>query len=166
MKDVRIYDMDPGNVEGKAFVHWQSWQETYAGLVDEDFLKGFTLEQCVGIAKRWPENTLIAEVGGRAVGFASYNKYRDDTLDHCGEVYALYVLRAFQGQGIGYALMQACLERLSKYPKIALWVLEGNEQAIHFYQRVGFALDGAQTEIVLGTVRTELRMVMSTNTKK
>ena len=156
---ITIRDMGADDLEGKAYVQWQSCQETYAGLVDADFLEVFTLDRCIGIARRWQENTLIAQADGSTVGFASYNKYRDDSLAKCGEIYALYVLRAYQGRGIGYALMQACLDRLSGYPLIALWVLEGNERAIRFYRRVGFTPDGCTQDIVLSTRRSELRMI-------
>lgn len=67
--------------------------------------------------------------------------------------------RPIRGRGVGYALMNAVFERLSRFPKIALWVLKGNEKAIRFYQKYGFYADGAEQEIMLGTPNTELRMI-------
>ena len=43
---------------------------------------------------------------------------------------------------------------------IALWVLDGNERAIRFYERYGFRFDGAEKTIRLGEERTVKRMIL------
>lgn len=111
------------------------------------------------IARRWKDNILVAKDGDNVVGFVGYGSYRDDTLPGCGEVYAIYVLADYHGKKIGYALMNAALECLADYGKIAVWVLKGNERAIRFYERFGFRFDGTWQEIRLGTPNTELRMI-------
>lgn len=146
-------------LDGKAYVHYRSWHETYAGLVGAAYLSGVTLEKCREMARRWPDNILVAKDGDKVIGFAGYGPYRDGALPGYGEVFALYVLEAYHGQRVGYELMNAALGRLPAYEKIALWVLEGNGQAIRFYERYGFRLDGARTEIMLGAPCTELRMI-------
>ncbi|MBE6658012.1 MAG: GNAT family N-acetyltransferase [Ruminococcaceae bacterium] len=78
-------------------------------------------------------------------------------MPNTGEVYAIYVLAAYHGQGIGYRLMTAAMEQLSAYDRIALWVLRGNERAIRFYERVGFSFDGTVLPVMLGTPNEELR---------
>ena len=147
-------------INGKAFVHWKSWHETYPGLIDAGYLEAFTLEKCVATAHKWSDNILVAKDGERVVGFAGYGAYRDGTLPACGEVFGLYVLAAYHGRGVGYALLRAAVERLSKYERVAVWVLRGNENAIRFYERFGFRFDGATAEIRLGTPNTERRMLL------
>lgn len=98
-------------------------------------------------------------MGEKVVGFVGYGAYRDETFPAHGEVFALYVLAAYQGRKIGYALMNAALDALSEYPKIAVWVLKGNDKAIRFYERYGFRFDGTEAEVMLGTPNTELRMI-------
>ena len=44
-------------IRGKAFVHWKSWQESYAGIVDAEYLSRMSVERCEESARRWPENT-------------------------------------------------------------------------------------------------------------
>ena len=144
---------------GKAYVHYKSWHETYAKLIDAAYLQGVTLEKCTAIARQWPDNLLVAKDGDKVIGFAGYGAYRDDTLPRHGEVYALYVLKDYHGQGVGYDLVNAAMQRLSAYHRIALWVLKGNERAIAFYERYGFRFDGTQAEISLGSPNTELRMI-------
>lgn len=54
-------------INGKAFVHYKSWQETYPGLIDAGYLEAFTLEKCVATAHRWPGNILVAKDGEQVV---------------------------------------------------------------------------------------------------
>ena len=146
-------------VEGKAYVHWKSWQETYTGLVDAAYLQQMTLEKCLKIARKWRDNVLVAKDGEKVVGFVGYGAHRDPTLDGTGEIYSIYVLKEYHGQKIGYRLMNAAVEALAAYSQIAVWVLKDNDRAIRFYQRYGFVFDGTEQEIVMGTPNAELRMI-------
>jgi RimJ/RimL family protein N-acetyltransferase len=62
------------------------------------------------------------------------------------ELYALYVHPAWWSTGTGRALMDRVLARVSAagYLCIILWVLEDNARARRFYERAGFAPDGAR----------------------
>lgn len=144
------------DMDGKGYVHWKSWQETYTGLIDSAYMEKLTLERCVEMAHRWPRNILVAKDGEQVVGFVGYG---ESETPHWGEVFAIYVLGDYHGLKIGYKLMNAAFEKLSGYNKIAVWVLKGNESAIRFYERYGFRPDGAEKDITLGTPNTELRMV-------
>lgn len=146
-------------IDGKGYVHYKSWQETYVGLVEANYLRGVTEEKCKAIAHKWVDNILIAKDGDKVIGFVGYGKYRDDTLPDCGEVFAIYVLADYHGKRVGYELMRAAFEKLADYKRIAVWVLKGNNRAIRFYERYGFRFDGTEQEIKLGTLNTELRMI-------
>lgn len=160
MKKVVIKRMESEDeINGKGYVHYRSWHETYTGLVDTGYMERLTLEKCIGLAHKWPDNILVAKDGEKVVGFVGYGAYRDDTLPACGEVFAIYVLAAYHGQRVGYELMKAAIEKLCAYKRIAVWVLKGNERAIHFYERFGFRFDGTEQAITLGTPNTELRMI-------
>ena len=110
-----------------------------------------TLEAYQRIARRYPENTLVAELDGKIVGFGTWK----DT----GEIYGLYVLRDAQGYGIGRKLLDAMLTRLSNHEQIWLEVLEGNDRAIGFYKHMGFRLDGTSYLTRFSAVHPVLRMV-------
>jgi len=153
-----IRPMGPDDYDGKAWVHYLSWQETYQGMLDAAYLEGRSLERCQEMARRWPERCLVAETEGQIVGFAAYGPCGDEDLPGCGEVFALYVLRAYQGRGIGRALMDACMKELGGVRAVALWVLSDNERAIRFYERCGFFADGARKTVRLGTEKEESRM--------
>jgi ribosomal protein S18 acetylase RimI-like enzyme len=62
-------------------------------------------------------------------------------------VYAIYVVPAWWAAGAGRALMDTALAalRADGYLRAVLWVLADNTRARRFYQRAGFAPDGAST---------------------
>lgn len=61
------------------------------------------------------------------------------------ELYALYIRPAWWSTGTGRALMDQVLARTSavRYRSVVLWVLRDNTRARRFYERAGFAPDGA-----------------------
>ena len=160
MMEISIIPMTTSeDMDGKGYVHWKSWHETYTGLIDPTYMERITLEKCVDMAHRWPQNMMVAKNGDKVIGFVGYGEHCDDALTDCGEVFAIYVLAEYYGQKVGYALMNAAFEKLAAYKKIAVWVLKGNDRAIKFYERYGFRFDGTEKEVNLGTPNTELRMV-------
>lgn len=146
-------------LRGKAYAHWRSWQDAYAGLVDPAFLRSLTQERFEQIARR-KDNVLIAKDGERVAGFVSFGPCRDEDRPDAGEVYAIYVLEEYYGKSAGYRLMSAALEKLAAFPRAVVWVLRGNERAIRFYLRCGFRFDGCEKDILLGTPVTEVRMIL------
>ena len=95
----------------------------------------------------------------RIVGYASFGPERDvldmpwpypltpaGSAGEVAELYALYVHPAWWSTGTGRALMDQVLAkvRAAGYACITLWVLEANARARRFYQRAGFAPDGAR----------------------
>ena len=145
-------------IRGKAYVHWKSWQEAYPGLVRQDFLDRLSLEKCEQIAFGWQDGMLIAKDGENVVGFVGYGHREGDPPDAC-EIFALYVLSAYYGQGVGARLMDAALDRLKGGGQIRLWTLKNNERAIRFYRKCGFVPDGEEKENErLGA--TEIRMTL------
>ena len=82
------------------------------------------------------------------------------------ELYALYVRPAWWSTGTGRALMERVLARTSRagYLSITLWVLRDNRRARRFYERAGFAPDGA-TNVLNGlgsVIELRYRRVLDT----
>ena len=157
--------MSPQDREGRAFVHYQAWRETYPGLMPESVLAAHTLERCRERAndRRFSNgsNTFVAidrEDGDRVVGFGTLSHHARDfvSVPEAGEVVALYVLKDFQGYGIGRDLLEHCLAWLPR-PRVALFVLKGNDRAIGFYEHMGFRLTGHE---ITQDGMTELEMVL------
>ena len=135
-------------------IHYQSWLQTYTGLIDQNFLnqlsaqrsqQRFEVEGC--------KQFLIALVDGSPAGFCRYCKSRDpDANSLTGEIQAIYLLKEYQQQGIGRALMLYAFDELKKLGmnKVTLWALESNTTAHCFYIKMGFIPDGARKQDPVG----------------
>ena len=154
----------PEEIEGKSFVHWQTWREAYDDLLPAKFQETMTLERCRFFSQKYPENTLIAMDGMKVVGFISYGNFRNETIQ-AGEIIALYVLKDYYGKGIAQKLMKEALSTLDRFSEIFLWVLKENKRAIAFYQKMGFTVDGQEKILELGKPIIEIRMVFKSSTK-
>ncbi|MCR5726036.1 MAG: GNAT family N-acetyltransferase [Lachnospiraceae bacterium] len=144
---------------GRGYVHCTAWQEAYRGIVCDRYLDTMTVEATTARARKFPENTLVAKDKEKVVGFAVYGPSRDEDLANAGEVVAIYVLKEYYNQKIGYRLMNEAISKLSEYNTIFVWVLEKNERAIRFYHRYGFEFDGCKKEWTLGTPVSIVRMI-------
>ena len=151
---------------GKAFVHYNAWNEAYSGLVDQAFLDSRTYEQSLESAHRAFDNgytTYVAGEGGKIIGFADFGDYRDEDLADAGEIYAIYVLKEHYGRGAGYALLQKAMSLMPDKKRFAVWTLPGNERAMRFYERNGFIPDGTEMTYTLGKEVTLIRLVKENN---
>jgi ribosomal protein S18 acetylase RimI-like enzyme len=130
------------DAEGKGYVHYKSWKETYTGLFPDEVMNKISLKRSIELAKEHPENTFIASFDNKIVGFACYLKSRDEDLPNAGEIMAVYILNEYKNMGIGKSLMASCYKELSNFKSIILWVLDNNKKAIAFYESEGFMKDG------------------------
>lgn len=130
------------DVQELAKVHVDSWRSTYEGIVDPAFLERLSYEDR---EQRWTQ--IIAEnppfvavhEEGKIVGFAGGGKERFGNLPpYDGEVYAIYILEAYQRQGIGRKLIRAVVEQLMDegYTSMAIRVLSENDACL-FYEAIG-----------------------------
>lgn len=157
----------PEDAAALAAVHVHSWKETYAGLMPEAFLERLTGDAARGRREQsWAASIadasqiiLVAEQDGDLVGFVAGGAARDHP-GYDGELYAIYLLRAAQGGGLGAALLRAFAGELRAhgFRGMALWVLRDNP-TVGFYERLGGRPDGERrVEIPEGELR-ELRFV-------
>ena len=146
---------------GIALVHVSSWQHAYRGIVPQSYLDQLSVanreEQWVDVFERGSSETLVADAAGHIVGFISYGNSRDEhALRDVGEIHAIYVASSHWSTGVGRSLWEAALARLRELSlaQAIVWVLVANEQAIRFYERVGFALSrGSETPVEIGGMR-------------
>jgi GNAT superfamily N-acetyltransferase len=104
----------------------------------------------------------LAVVGERVAGLLSHGLSRDeDSPREVGEVRALFVHPDHWRSGIGTALVANALERLRDdgCTEATLWSFRDNQRANAFYERQGFAPDGASQarEAFAGTVEVRYR---------
>jgi ribosomal protein S18 acetylase RimI-like enzyme len=145
-----------------AGVRIRSWRAAYAGIVPAAYLDGLDLagetatwsERLGAPAAVWVRVAFIAEppVPPRLVGFVSAGPARHAGEEGLGEVWAIYVDPEAQGRGAGRALMDAAVRGLATrgFGDAVLWVFEANASARVFYERLGWAPDGAAKPLAIG----------------
>lgn len=149
-----------------ARVHVTAWRVAYSELIPEEYLASLDVGErsevwrsaLAGeqrVAGLPDAANLVAELGGLVVGFATVGRFRDDPHDEAlGELWAMYVDPDSWGAGVGDALMAATFEELARLGAASsyLWVLEGNDRAIRFYERHGWRPDGIRKTFVVAEV--------------
>jgi ribosomal protein S18 acetylase RimI-like enzyme len=162
---VRMRPAEVEDAEALARVHVDAWQAAYRGLVPDGFLKGFSFERRVeyfrqALAAR-AEEDYVVYLGETVVGVLTLGAARDPDVDvtRTGEIWGIYLVPAYWRRGIGTWLVREAERMLAEraYTSAVLWVLEGNQQARRFYEKMGFAVDGASRDIDWGTVLRAVR---------
>ena len=132
----------------------EGWRSGYREIVSPDKLADLPVERWrheVSVGLRRPVAdafTYVAEIDG---GFAGYCYVAAPTREaglgpEVAELVAMYVHPDHWRAGAGSALMEAALERLAGLPygEAVLWTFKENGRAISFYERHGWAPDGAE----------------------
>jgi len=87
---------------------------------------------------------LVAEVDGKVVGLAGIFRGRRPRVLHLGDL-GISVHEAYQGKGVGRALMAALLDAADNWlnlVRVELEVYADNERAIKLYESFGFQHEG------------------------
>jgi GNAT superfamily N-acetyltransferase len=133
-------------------VHIDSRIVAYAGLVSAEALHATSAEAMAAYwAERWhwereSHRLTVAVADDEVVGFTYTGP--SETPDAV-ELYAIHVLPAYQGAGVGRDLLADASAALGP-GRAVLWVLDGNAQARRFYERNGWAFDGETRQAPIG----------------
>lgn len=149
MKGVRammeIRPLEPGDdflTVGR--VYERSWKHSYRSILPQAFLDRLTPERFSAALRAEPEKTLVLYENGVPAGACTmaYSRTRED----CGEIVSLYLLPERMARGYGRLLMENAMERFRQdgCETVCLWVFDGNETAMRFYERLGFSLTGCE----------------------
>ncbi|WP_326617349.1 GNAT family N-acetyltransferase [Streptomyces decoyicus] len=161
--------MTEADIDAVSAVRVRGWQAAYRGLMPQAYLDAMSVaadaeRRRSWFARRSPEvSDLVAERDGDVVGWACVGPARDPDIapgaeelpapaPTAGELLALYVAPGLIGTGVGRTLMAAgtARARAHGYRTLYLWVVRGNTRAQRFYERAGFAPDGAEEAYEVG----------------
>lgn len=134
----------PGDAFGLARVHVDAWRAAYAGLIADKVLQNLSYEKG---AEQWQKvlsgpgaaHVHVAEdETGSIVGFAFGGEAREAPAPYTGELYAIYILPAFQRRGLGRALVHETARTLLKagIDSMITWTLAA-DPAKGFYEALG-----------------------------
>ena len=140
LRDARVED-----AAAIGALHARVWAETYRDLATPEALARLDAARR---AAGWravlsdadaPTDLIVAESVTRIIGFTAVGPGGHDVFAGRGEIKQLYVDQAHQGGGLGRLLMQAAARRLAKrgFTSCALAVVEDNDRAKKFYERLG-----------------------------
>ncbi len=91
---------------------------------------------------------LVAEVEGQVIGQLGLQVMQNPRRRHAGEI-GMGVAEAYQGQGVGSALLRAALDLADNWlalRRVELLVYPSNEPAIALYERFGFEVEAELTD--------------------
>ncbi len=141
-----------------ARVHVETWRDTYAGIIPDHALLGLDERReaarqrhALGL-RRSGAITLVAELPRHGViGYAEAGVARAPGLSYGAEIYTLYVLPGYQGEGHGRGLLGVALARLHRagLRSAIVWVLAENP-ARFFYAAMGAKQVGVRPERLFG----------------
>lgn len=138
---------------GIAHVHVESWRTAYADILPSSYLDGLNADDRTVLWRDWLSRDIevfLSEEDGRINGFISGGAIREPVQSCDAELFAIYLLKEAQGQGIGTALLGALAESMAAkdYKSMAVWVLEQNP-CKRFYAKSG-AREDRSKEIEIG----------------
>ena len=144
------------DAEGIAKVHVDCWRTTYKGIVSDVYLDRMSYEKRT---QAWIQNmgrsdnyVLVAESeGGNIIGFADGGKRETNQVENSGDLTSIYILKEYQGQGIGQKLVEKMFAHFKNqgYQKVFVEVLEDN-QSRFFYEKMGAEHDQTTTIAIQG----------------
>ena len=162
--ETHIRAAKPADAGAMARVHVDTWRTTYAGIVPAEHLAGLSYQ---AREKMWagmlaaaapPRSEFVAETDtGEVVGFASGGPEREGSPTYRGELYAIYVRAAVQGQGVGRRLVSAVAQHLvtDGFDTMLIWVLQDNPSC-RFYEALGGTWVGSKTIAIGGAELVEV----------
>lgn len=125
-------------------IYASSWKVAYQSLLPQSYLDDIAYDFWVAPFTNWlSTGEMTAQMIYEShipVGCIAYCKSREASLANWGEIVSIYLLPEHFGKGLGKKLMLHALEDLKKqgFTNVFLWVLEGNERASIFYEKLGF----------------------------
>jgi len=135
------------DAKGLATVGVRTWQSNYRGIFPDKELDLLSIEE---YTERWKNalkrsiptenlDIIVAEdPRNGVVGFVSGGKYETTHPNYDCEIGAIYVLKNYQGKGIGTKMVEKMVDLfISKgWKSMIIWVLKDNFQR-GFYEKLG-----------------------------
>lgn len=147
-------------------IYAMSWKIEYNGIIPQSYLDALSSERWVDKLGNTGYESFRADYllsdNGKFVATSSICKARDEEYADWGEIMSIYVLPEEFRKGYGSALFSYVTNQLKEngYSNIYLWVLEENQRARRFYEKMGFRANGDRMiQNIGGKDCTEIRYV-------
>lgn len=121
-----------------------TWNETYRGIVPDEFLDSLYLNENERIQNSYnnfnenENHQYVLEVDNNIVGFVNVGSSDESDYDNCGEIHAVYIINGYKGNGFGKKLIETGIKELKNmgFNKMIIGCLVGNPSN-EFYEHIG-----------------------------
>ena len=141
MNDFKIRPATIDDAFGIATVQYNGWQETYRGIIHDSYLDAMSVEKGF---ERWKKNLqspkgfidVMTNREDEVIAFTSGGKNRTTEFNCDAEIFSLYLLKKYQGLGLGKQLLIHGVTRLNKsaFKSFCVFVLAKNP-TVQFYKK-------------------------------
>jgi len=129
---------------GIARVVTLAWNETYKNIVPDYFLEELKTNEQQRADKtlsKFDDNNnhqFVLEIDNEIVGFVNCGLSDDEQLKDCGEIFALYIIKKYKGNGFGKKLVDVATKEIKNLgcDKMIIACLKGNPTN-NFYVHIG-----------------------------
>lgn len=139
-----------------SIIHANSWKKAYQGLLPDEYLNQIKDLRWVDMINKGLEgNTIkawVATIEGKVIACTCLGDSRYQGYETQLELISMYVLPEYWNLGAGSLLIDEVLKYAvnNSYLEVGLWVLDGNNQAIRFYEKKGFIGNGDTIQSMIG----------------
>ncbi|MDN3362790.1 GNAT family N-acetyltransferase [Priestia megaterium] len=136
---MKIIKATSSHIPSVARLYVDSWRITYKGLVPDAYLNSLSYKQS---AEKWsffliePSHFILLAIDEREkiVGFSAGKPHLSGA-----EIYALYVCKEVQNQGVGHLLFFHSVKEFTDqhYTSMIIWAMKKNKKAVQFYKKLG-----------------------------
>ena len=141
--DIVIRKAKPEEAEQIIDIGIEVWNSTYKDLIPKDIIDKLQSKDEARIERKKKSikennDTYVALVDGKIVGYNTFGEARDENYKGSGEVYAGYILDDYQGLGLGRKMAIECMKDLLDrgYKTFVSKCLDGNP-ANEFHKSLG-----------------------------
>lgn len=140
-----IEKLDLNNAEKYARVNALAWEQSYKGIVNDDFLELINQEDEIQKTIKTlidgfndGSRRFLLKVDNECVGILRVRKTKYEKYSNCGELGALYLLNNAKGNGYGKILFEKAIKELKNmgYKSMIIGCLINNP-ANEFYKHMG-----------------------------
>jgi ribosomal protein S18 acetylase RimI-like enzyme len=144
--NITSFVIRPANVhdaESIASVQFQGWQNTYRGIIADDYLDSMSLDEKYSMWKHILSGSMnrkfvdvLVNEADKVLGFISGGANRHAGVSAEGEILALYLMKDLQGKQLGKKLFTYGVNHLRQlgYNSFCLFVLSANP-SLSFYRK-------------------------------
>ncbi|GIN89795.1 N-acetyltransferase [Siminovitchia terrae] len=155
-----IRKMLPDDISQVQYVARTSWNNTYEGIIPlkiQDCFLDMAYSDEMLRKRLERSNIFISEMDYTITGFADFSDVKKNGE---AELAAIYIDPAYQGKGLGTALLETGIKNLKDIRKLFVNVEKKNRSGVAFYTAKGFTACSEFEDDFDGHILKTIRMVL------